>query len=99
MLTARAIERQVREASDRFMAEVAALARIVRQERVIPVCKRYRLDYTAGMGMFVFFDRNGHTIEKGDRKYLDGIYAILYTEVNYNHMLGDFIEDVLCADL
>ena len=84
----------------KFDEDVSALAEKLRQEVIIPVCKKHRLKFLSGMGRFFFYrgektynDTHDH-MSDSLREDLKPIFDLLNTEVSHNQYLGYYVDDV-----
>lgn len=78
---------------------VHKLADEVRRTVVVPICKKYRLAFTSGMGTYGFHDDGGflYRDEALDRGMDDIVVAIdmLDEEIPLrSHSLGQYVDDV-----
>lgn len=81
-----------------FTEKVGALARDVREQKVIPVCRKYKLNFRSGNGTYFFYAEDGKSYPAWDPTPMDKVLAPLFEfldlEVDYTHTLGDFVRDV-----
>jgi len=87
-----------------FVASIEALAVQVREQYVIPACRKYGVEYLAGNGTHAFFTDDGTIADdidcRRERKMgLLPVLEILKLEVDHVSCLGDFVVDVKKDDL
>ncbi len=84
----------------KFEENISALADQIREDVIIPVCKKHKLIFISGMGSF-FFARGDKTytdthdrMSDSLREDLVPILNLLNTEVTHNQYLGFYVDDV-----
>jgi hypothetical protein len=81
---------------EKYEQELTLLAEAIRQEHIIPACRRNKWTFDSGMGTFSFYDRRGTPIddEKVARIVGDYIIDVLNIEVCGNQYLGFYVNAV-----
>ncbi len=86
-----------------FDKSIQAAAENFRTNVMIPLCKKYNLSFTSGMGTFFFSDKNGNTfgdvvdLKKSKAKRaqeLVPVLELLNHEVSHNQCFGYFVADI-----
>lgn len=105
---------ELQSIQDETRRRIEALADRVREDVVIPLCRRYKLNFVAGNGTFYFFDPKldvHHSVtprammsgsEVAMRARLPDVaeaFKILDLEVSHGDYLGFYITDVRDDDL
>lgn len=75
------------------------IAEKVRQEVVIPYCKKNNCEYFSGMGTFFFSDITTGYHTDIDCVSSNKVHKLLCMDINYNRQLGDYVQNVREADL
>ena len=101
-------ERRVEGARKAFYDECERVADEVRERLVLPICKRHRLTFAAGMGSWSFYDDRytdlgRHVVhDLDDAKRFPGLTKVMKAiqlEVDRNSDIGDYVRDVKPSDL
>lgn len=93
------LEKEFNTLIDEHEKKLEALAEKVRQEVVIPYCKKKGYEFYSGNGTFFFSDiKTNENIDIcWDSK--NKVDKLLCMEINYNHQLGDYVCNVKECDL
>lgn len=95
---------ELKQAQETFDQEVFQICERLRDEVIIPVCRKHKLTFLSGMGTF-FFSKGKQTYSGGygitDARWgskliaeLTPIFELLNTEVTHNQVLGYYVSDV-----
>lgn len=97
--------KELNDTQEAFWQNISDLGAKIREQVIIPVCKRNKLEFTSGMGRFFFTTQNGQNY--GESWELEGnrlqtalkpVFALLNQEITHNQYLGFFVSDVRKAD-
>lgn len=75
-----------------------ALAEKVRQEVIIPYCRKKGYEFWSGMGTFFFSDIKTDKHIDIDCFSSNKVYKLLCMDINYNRQLGDYVCNVRKED-
>lgn len=103
MLTKEEVARRIAEIEATRQKALDALAAEVREQVVVPLCKRHRLRYLSGNGHCMFVQRTkrgeaftsqAEVVKQGCRFNLQPAFEILLTHVTDHHVIGDWVDSV-----
>lgn len=102
-LTNRTVEKLIDSLDDKYGRGLAIIGERIRQERILPFCKKHGLTFVSGMGSYGFTDRNGKTYIHEDIEYCSAAIAaeleMLAKEIITGHRIGLYVDDVRESDL
>lgn len=93
------LEKEFNALIDEHEKKLEALAEKVRQEVIIPYCRKKGYEYISGMGDFFFNVVKTNEIIDICWDSTNKVDKLLCMEINYNHQLGDYIGTVREGDL
>lgn len=98
-LTKLEIKRRIEKINDARIDAIQALAAEVREQYVVPACKKTNMSYTAGNGETLFFSDQTSIYYsfdvKGEKlKPLLPVMGILEIETGNNDVIGYYVADV-----
>lgn len=98
-MTINAVQREIDRIDDQLNAMIEKLADDVRTSVVLPICRKHRLTFIAGMGTYAFYNAAGDNFGSTYApKYLHRVFAIMDQLLPTGLALGAYINDVQESD-